>query len=110
MQIDIRARRVEAELEKTTLQPAIYRVQATDEPATYYVVVNRTTYAFRSSLRAVDISIKLHQLYHLEYTRASCQTYLFFQTVLFGIKTKYDKISPALALLTQKFKNRLSEN
>ena len=82
------------------LHPTVYRVP-TRTPGThiYYVSIDSLIYRFKTCLKAMDISFKLHYVLNLEYSHASKQAYLLLQHHFYEMPSKDDSLSPALSLL-----------
>mgnify|MGYP000336096836 CR=1 FL=1 len=103
MQKELERRKEECENRQTTLQPCMFQVQVSAEgQSTYFSSFNQVFYKFSKCVKILDISTKLHQVLDLKYAHQSNQAYMFVQRCCFNINTKYDKVSPALSVLSKK--------
>lgn len=71
---------------------------------TSYIVVDDIRYQFNSVLKALDICFKCFHVFHCQYPPQGEHLWLLVQKALFGIDTKYDKILPYTADITERSK------
>lgn len=91
----------------STLQPQLYHVIDVD---VFYLTVNEAIYELHNILKAVDIAIKAHAVLNLQYDNTCKSVYTFFQRGFYEIETKYDHISPSLAVLLQELRSGVSSS
>lgn len=85
-----------------TLQPCMFRIAPNEGHKCYYLSVNKIRYSFTRCVKLLDISVKLHQVFDLQYMHQCNQAYTFIQRCCYDIVTSHDKISPALSVLHMK--------
>jgi len=89
-----------------TLQPQAVIVESSDtDIKRSFVIVDTIYYEIETPLKAIDIAIKCIHSLHAEYPKESEQVYLFLQTGIYNISTKYDKKFSAVSTLVKEYNN-----
>ncbi|XP_018362809.1 PREDICTED: uncharacterized protein LOC108760982, partial [Trachymyrmex cornetzi] len=77
---------------KLTLQPQAVIIGSSETDIKHsIVIVDKIHYEVESPLKAIDIAFKCIHSLHAEYPKESEQVYLFLQTGIYGITSKYNK-------------------
>jgi hypothetical protein len=98
MKEKIEGRKLKCVQDKTTSQPSIYHVSEGNDHS-YYLQVDSIAYSCRSSLKVVDAAIKTHMALNLKYSSEATHPYTFLQRFGYNIRTRFDKITPAVSIL-----------
>ena len=98
LQEDVDERRARAASHNTTLQGFLVKV-VSPTASVYYVVLDDLRYACASVVAALDLLIKIHLVYNIQYNFEIRVFLNFFQKGVFKINTKLDKCTPRLVQL-----------
>ena len=95
LQEDVDERRARAASHNTTLQGFVVKV-VSPSASVYYVVIDDLRYACASVVAALDLLMKCHLVFNLEYNFETRVFLNLFQKGVLKITTKLDKNTPRL--------------
>ena len=90
-----------------TVQGYIVRVIQGSGPPLYFVVLDLIKYSSPTIIGALDLLVKLHLTYNVNYTFECEIFYQFIQKAFFKIDTKFDKDNTQLNVLLNEFNHML---
>ena len=85
--------------QQITLQPCMVCLRQGQIIHEYYMVSENVLYKLPSVLKCLEVTFQFHQVFNLQYDKASANMWMFVQRVLYDIKTIYDTRSPAVSQL-----------
>ena len=92
----VQTRRDSCKKRGITLQPQLFVAGAGGDDNVYVVKIEQLTWVFQKVVRAIDVALKSHFVFDLQYQYETANAFIFLQRQLYKIQLPTDKLGTKL--------------